>query len=67
METFTPDRQSKHSPGSVGEIVSVALPMVVSSGCEALMTFTDRLFLSRVGAVEMSAAMGGGLSVFMVK
>ncbi|MGD9809468.1 MAG: MATE family efflux transporter [Deferribacterales bacterium] len=52
--------------GSVKEMINVAVPMVVSSACETVMMFTDRLFLSRLGSEHMSAAMGGGLSAFMV-
>jgi len=52
--------------GSVKEMISVALPMVVSSACETVMMFTDRLFLSRLGSEHMSASMGGGLSAFML-
>lgn len=47
-------------------MVTVALPMVVSFGCETAMIFTDRIFLSRLGSQNMSAAMAGGLSVFVL-
>ena len=47
-------------------MLAIALPMVISSACDTLMMFTDRLFLSRTGAENMSAAMGGGLTVFMM-
>jgi MATE family multidrug resistance protein len=53
-------------PGGIREMVAIALPMVVSSACETVMTFTDRLFLSRLGPEYMSAAMGGGLSAFVM-
>lgn len=53
-------------PGGIGQMVGIALPMVASSACETAMTFTDRLFLSRLGPEYMSAAMGGGLSVFLM-
>ncbi|XOB64942.1 MATE family efflux transporter [Deferribacteres bacterium DY0037] len=52
--------------GSVKEMVSIALPMVVSSACDTVMMFTDRLFLSKLGSEYMSAAMGGGLAAFML-
>ena len=52
------------NPGSVSELLSIAFPMVVSSACETFMTFTDRLFLSRLGPEYMSASMGGWLSSF---
>ncbi len=53
-------------PGGLREMVAIALPMVVSHGCETVLVFTDRLFLSRLGPVQMSAAMGGGLTSFMM-
>ena len=51
-------------PGSVRELLTIAFPMVVSSACETFMTFTDRLFLSRLGPEFMSASMGGWLASF---
>ncbi len=54
----------KGGPGSVGELLYIAFPMVVSSACETFMTFTDRLFLSRLGPEHMSASMGGWLASF---
>ncbi|NLK40424.1 MAG: multidrug transporter MATE, partial [Planctomycetes bacterium] len=51
-------------PGGIRQMVAIALPMVVSNACETVMTFTDRLFLSRLGPEFMSAAMAGGLASF---
>ena len=53
------------SAGGVRELLAIALPMVVSHACDTVMTFTDRLFLSRMGPDEMNAAMLGGLTSFM--
>ncbi|MHC4372863.1 MAG: MATE family efflux transporter, partial [Planctomycetota bacterium] len=53
-------------PGGINQMLAIALPMVISSACDTLMMFTDRLFLSRLGPENMSAAMGGGLTVFMM-
>jgi multidrug resistance protein, MATE family len=53
-------------PGGIREMLVIALPMVVSSACGTVMIFTDRLFLSRIGSEQMSAAMGGGLTCFML-
>ncbi|MFA7536626.1 MAG: MATE family efflux transporter [Desulfuromonadales bacterium] len=67
METL--DRQNKlkvHPPGGLREMLTIALPMVVSHGCETVLVFTDRLFLSRLGSAPMSAAMSGGLTSFMM-
>ena len=52
--------------GGVAELLAIALPMVVSHACDTVMTFTDRLFLSRLGTEEMNAAMSGGLTCFMM-
>ncbi len=52
--------------GGVRELMAVAMPMVVSHACDTVMTFTDRLFLSRLGPEEMNAAMSGGLTSFMM-
>ncbi len=57
---------TKSYAGGVRELTAIALPMVVSFACETLMTFTDRLFLSKLGPDAMNAAMGGGLMTFMM-
>ncbi|MCK5583477.1 MAG: hypothetical protein KAI33_06785, partial [Elusimicrobiales bacterium] len=56
----------KYSEGGMMEMLSIAMPMVVSHACYSIMTFTDRLFLSKLSPAEMNAAMGGGLNVFMM-
>lgn len=40
--------------------------MMVSHASETVMLFVDRLFLSRVGKVHLAAAMGGGLTSFVL-
>ena len=52
--------------GGIREMVTIALPIVVSQACYTLMIFTDRLFLSRLGPEVMNASMGGGLTAFMM-
>jgi MATE family multidrug resistance protein len=52
--------------GGLRELLAIALPMVVSHGCDTVMTFTDRLFLSRLGPEQMNASMAGGLTTFMM-
>jgi multidrug resistance protein, MATE family len=49
------------TPGGIREMLAIAMPMVVSHACDTFMTFTDRLFLSRLGPEIMNAAMGGGM------
>lgn len=68
-ETHTSSFQphvKQHSPGGIREMLAIAVPMVASNACETVMTFTDRLFLSRVGPQYMSGAMAGGLTSFMM-
>ena len=48
------------------ELLAIAFPMVVSQACFTVMTFTDRLFLSRLGSEQMDAAMAGGLTAFVM-
>src|SRR5512133_1956251 len=49
--------------GGMRELLSLAIPMIVSSACDGAMTFTDRLFLARIGSDEMNAAMGGAVAL----
>ena len=56
----------KPGKGGVAEMMSIALPMIVSTACDGVMTFTDRLFLSRLGPEQMNAAMGGGVAMQMM-
>jgi MATE family multidrug resistance protein len=54
-----------HKPGGIHEMMDVALPMVVTLACDTVMTFTDRLFLSRLGPDYMNASLGGGVACFL--
>lgn len=47
--------------GGIKEMLMIALPMLISMGCDAVMVFTDRLFLSRLSSDHMNASMGGGI------
>lgn len=47
------------------ELFRLAVPMVVSQSAFALMVFTDRLFMSRIDAVHIAAALGGGVTFFV--
>jgi multidrug resistance protein, MATE family len=55
-----------HKPGGQKELLILALPMIVSTACDGVMTFTDRLFLARVGSEQMNASLAGGLSLQML-
>jgi len=53
-------------PGGVRDLLVLAFPMIISTSCDGVMTFTDRLFLARVGSEQMNAAMGGGVTMQML-
>lgn len=55
-----------HKPGGIQELLVIALPMMASSACDTVMTFTDRLFLSKLGTAQMNAALAGGLTSFLM-
>lgn len=55
-----------HEPGGIREVLVLAFPMIISTACDGVMTFTDRLFLARVGSEQMNAAMGGGVTLQML-
>lgn len=52
--------------GGIREMITIALPMVISYACETVMIFTDRMFLSRLGAEFMNASMAGGVTAYMM-
>jgi len=53
----------KQGKGGIVELLAIAFPMIISTACDGVMTFTDRLFLSRLGPEQMNAAMGGGVTM----
>jgi multidrug resistance protein, MATE family len=57
-----PDRPA----GGIRDVFAIAAPMVVSTGCDTVMIFSDRLFLAQLGPAHMNAAMVGGLASFVV-
>lgn len=56
----------EYAPGSIRELLVIALPMMASSACDTAMTFTDRLFLSKLGTAQMNAALIGGMTSFLM-
>lgn len=54
------------APGSIREILIIAVPMIVSYGCDTVMMFSDRLLLSKLGPDPMNAAVAGGIAAFMM-
>ncbi len=55
-----------HNPGGIKELLILAIPMIISTACDGIMTLTDRLFLARVGPEQMNAALGGGVTMQML-
>jgi len=53
-------------PGGIKDLLVLAFPMMISTACDGVMTFTDRLFLARVGSEQMNAALGGGVAMQML-
>lgn len=62
----THNKTARYAPGSIRELLVIALPMMASSVCDTVMTFTDRLFLSKLGTSQMNAALAGGMTSFML-
>ncbi|XHR29990.1 MAG: MATE family efflux transporter [Chthoniobacteraceae bacterium] len=58
--------KTTHQPGGMRELLAIALPMMASTACEMVMTFTDRLFLAKLGSAQMNAALGGGLMSYLL-
>lgn len=52
--------------GSLAEILSMSIPMIVSNACETLIVFVDRLFLAQVSPEAMNAALGAGMTYFLM-
>jgi len=64
MTTFFKNYFSGYNkPGGIKELLVIALPMIISTASDGIMTFTDRLFLARVGPEHMNAALGGGVAM----
>lgn len=55
-----------YKPGGLVEILTMSIPMIISNACDTLMIFIDRLFLARVGAEAMNAALGAGMTYFLL-
>lgn len=66
MSLFSDYFSGYHKPGGIKELITLALPMIVSTACDGVMTFTDRLFLARVNPEQMNAVMGGAIALQML-
>lgn len=40
--------------------------MIIATACDGIMTFTDRLFLAKVGSEQMNASLAGGVAPQML-
>jgi MATE family multidrug resistance protein len=54
-----------HEEITLRRMLSIALPMIVSTGSETVMLFMNRWFVSFLGADHIPASMSGGLSQFV--
>lgn len=66
MTLFQKYFKDYHQPGGIKELLVLAVPMIISTACDGIMTLTDRLFLARVGPEQMNAALGGGVAMQML-
>lgn len=60
---FEINKELKHN-GSFREVLTVALPLILSSSCHAMNMFVDRLMLTRYSAEASAASFTGGLTHF---
>ncbi|MDQ5986666.1 MAG: Multidrug resistance protein NorM [Syntrophus sp. SKADARSKE-3] len=58
------DQKNTCESGSIREMASLTLPLVVSLSCDTLMIFTNRLLLSKISPDAMNASMGGGIAAY---
>lgn len=59
-------KKNLQKKGGIKDVLVVALPMLLSMSFDTIMTFADRLFLSRVGSEYMNAALSGGITQMMI-
>ncbi len=53
--------------GSILDVLKVALPLILSSSCQAINMFFDRLMLTRYSQPAAAAAMTSGLTCFTIQ
>jgi len=49
---------------TMSDLITIAIPMVVSQGTFAVMIFTDRYFMSQIDPTHIAASLGGGVAAF---
>lgn len=57
-------KKKEHKPGSVGEVLAIALPLIINGSAITIMQFSDRLFLSKHSTVAINAAMPSAVLSF---
>ena len=62
--TGQPGRRA-HAEVTLGHMLSLALPMIVSQASETVMLFLNRYFVSLLGSQYIPASMSGGLTQFV--
>lgn len=62
----TPDRLTKHSPGSLRELFSLSFPLMLSLLSGTLMVFVDRVILARYSLSAMNAAGAAQMTFFVL-
>lgn len=60
MRSASNDSPRPGVTGGIGEVIRVAFPLMVSTGCLSLCLFTDRTLLFWYDRASMAAAMAGG-------
>ena len=66
MDAPAASATSKYAPGSLAELLSVAIPLIISSGSVSLMHSIDRMFLSWYSQEALAASMPAGLFNWMM-
>jgi multidrug resistance protein, MATE family len=57
--------QREHAEVTVGHLLAIAFPMIISQASETIMLFLNRYFVSFLGAEYIPASMSGGLTQFV--
>ena len=52
----------QYNSTTLGVLIRMAVPMIVSQGAFALMIFTDRYFMAQISPTHMAATLGGSIS-----
>ncbi len=59
-------KQVQINRGTLLDVLKIALPLILASGCHALNMFIDRLMLTRYSQASAAASFSGGLTNFTV-